>query len=150
MLCLKIPAPGKVQSYNEHHAQRTPLRDTTIPSPKLSKPSSKLTTLSNMCMILKISVPKPSKQTKTTQNPIQYPPLTLDDVSNENMHMRTNNTSENFLYIQGSRIPSFNRTSATTSTSREPKTRTTPQAAACEQRPRCDEESEVRKEGPGP
>ena len=69
-LSSKIPTPGQIQGDDKHHAQRTTLRNTSIPSPGLTKTRCQLKTQPNMSMILKISMTKPARKPKTRQDTI--------------------------------------------------------------------------------
>ena len=51
LLCSKITTPGQVQCNNKHHAQRAPLRNTNVPSPRLSQGQQPASTDTRTCEV---------------------------------------------------------------------------------------------------
>ena len=71
-------------------------------------------------MVLKISMTKPARKPKTTQDSIKNSTINrikrLDDISNKKMNMGISSTCKNFLNIKSRSIPSLNRPTTTSST----------------------------------
>ena len=65
-------------------------------------------------MILKIGMPKPARQPQPAKNIIQDASIhrikRLDDISNKDVYLRTQDTSQGLLNIHSSGVPSLNRT----------------------------------------
>ena len=116
----KIPTPRQIQRHNEHHTQKTTSRNTSVTSPRFTKTRSQLKPQPNMSMVLKMGMAKPSRQTKTTQDPIQDSLVNrikrLNNINNKNMNMGASSPSKNLLKIQRRCISGLHRHTTTPST----------------------------------
>ena len=96
-LSRQIAAPRQIQSCNEHHTQRASLRNTNTRSEFKPHP--------NMSMMFKISMAKPTRQTKTRQDTIQKSTVNrvkgFNNISNKKVNMGVSGTSKNFRTALG-------------------------------------------------
>ena len=132
----QVFTPRQIKRNNKHYAERAPLRNTAISSPRLTKDSRKLKSQPDMSMILKVSMPKSGRQLQTNQNSVTR----LDDISNKDMDIRVYHTREHLLNIQRSTFPGFDRTTATTSTKNRG---TSPPTVPSWQKPKYDKQPAV-------